>query len=146
MGPWSDHDRTIINIGLLSDHDRTIIGPWSDHDRTKIWDAEPDLKPDDTNYNSQNADKAVAHNMPRAARQAHYGRSRHCTVYTGKTRKVWLHPQIRQLHGMKNKTVIGLPLNLHCNAIAALFFFSYCRPIWGHWPPRLLHSYDRIWG
>ena len=41
-----------------------------------------------------------------------------------------LYPQIR-LHGIKSKaTSISSPFNLHCQAIAALLFIPYCRPIW----------------
>ena len=40
-----------------------------------------------------------------------------------------LYPPIRLLYGKKRKAAISMPFNLHCKAIAALFFILYCHPI-----------------
>ena len=44
-----------------------------------------------------------------------------------------LYPQIR-LYGIKSKAAISFPFNIHCKAIAALFFIPYCRFISGYCP------------
>ena len=47
------------------------------------------------------------------------------------TLKTGLYHQIIILCRIKsNNAAISLPFNLHCKAIAALFFISYCHPIW----------------
>ena len=43
----------------------------------------------------------------------------------GQVRMFWLSPQIRLLYGIKGMAAISLPFDLHCKAIAALFFISY---------------------
>ena len=45
--------------------------------------------------------------------------------------------QIWLLYRIKNKAAISLTFNLHCKAIAALFFIPYSHPIWGHSLPRI---------
>ena len=40
--------------------------------------------------------------------------------------------QITQLNIIQSKAAIGLTFALHCKAIAAFFFISYCRPTRGH--------------
>ena len=36
-----------------------------------------------------------------------------------------LYPQLRLLYGIKSKAAISLTFDLHCEAIAALFFMTY---------------------
>ena len=45
---------------------------------------------------------------------------------------------IRLLYGIESKAAICLSFNLHCKAIAVLFFIPYClRPLWRHCPWRV---------
>ena len=53
--------------------------------------------------------------------------------------KWWRHSlQISWLYRLKSKAAISFPFDFHCKAIAALFFFPYGHPIWGHSVSRLL--------